>query len=178
MKKTVLIIIILVLFTKCESLTDEHYKAKQQIRDYLSKTLHNPKSLEEVKWDFLTSYQYKCKDTLKSWSNCVQITDFKLTREIREELGGDRYVVKLTYRAENGYGALRKGDLYASYTKKDTINFIAVDDIYYSKSLGKIKDIKWDTEKPKYNYYKNYYFLFNEGKSSLNGFYNDYPEFK
>jgi len=176
MKKIGLLLFLIFIFS-CESLTDEHYKAKQHIRDYLSKTLHNPKSLEEVKWDVLTSYQYKCKDTLRSWSNCIQVTDFKTTRRFREELGGNMYVIKLIYRAENGYGALRKGDLYASYIKENTIDLIAVDDIYYSKELGKIKDIEWKTEKPKYKYYKNYYFLFNNGKSSLNDFYSEYPEF-
>lgn len=180
MKKIIIVVFGILMFSSCERLTDEHYEAKEVIRDYLKNTLHNPKSLEEVDWSVLDDYFLTCKDTLnKNLLGCIRIIDWEKTLKYEKELGKP-YALKLSYRAENGYGALRKGYLYATYDKKpdDDISFVIIDDIAYSKTLGKMRDINSKSMNPKYIYYKAYYFLLNEGKSSLNDFYNEYPEFK
>ncbi|MFV0565633.1 MAG: hypothetical protein ACK5NB_07360 [Flavobacteriaceae bacterium] len=181
MKKKLIFFVLLLSVFSC-SYFDEHYKAKEIIRDYLKKSLHNPKSLEEINWTFHQRFATKCEnDTLNGleaeYDDCIQKTDFKKTTESEDELGGKIMFVKLEYRAENGYGALRKNELYASYIEKDTISFMDINDIVYSKKLGKIKDVgKAFFVTPKFQYLRNEFFL--GDNKTMNDFYNEYPEYK
>jgi hypothetical protein len=98
------------------------------------------------------------------------------TIEYNEE-HGERKFIELIYRAENGFGALRKGSLYAVYFEENKL--IQFEEGAYSLELETYLPEPESAFRidPKKLYLREQYYLVNDGSGTYEGFLQQYPEF-
>lgn len=157
----------------CNSFEEDHL-VKEEIREHLNRTLHNPDSFEELEWSILRDYQYTDVDSTNPDSPLK--IDHMATIKFDEE-NGERKFIELIYRAENGFGALRKGSLYAVYFEDDKL--IQFEDGAYSIELESYLPNPETAFRidPKELYLREQYYMINDGSGTYEGFLQQYPEF-
>lgn len=172
MKKITLLFVYLI-FVSCNYFEVDH-EIKEVVREYLSKKLHNPESLEEIEWDIEKYYVLKHIDSTDN--NSPYEIDFIETIKEKEE-GKETNFIRFRYRAENGYGAMRKEELYAIQYKETGL--IEFDNIAHSKKIGFFKpDNKFNFHiNAKYRFVKNRFFMLNSGNATHEDFLKEFPEF-
>lgn len=169
--KKIAILSIISLFVSCNVLEKEH-KIKEAFRFYLNETLQNPNSLEEDNWHFEGYYLFKRSDT--TYLDSPLVIDFDETFKFNKK-NGEVVLIKLDYRAENGYGALRKTEIYGRYFRGSGI--IQIEDDIYSFELKSFFEEN-PSHNPKEDYFFIKYFSKYEGLKSTYDFYDEYPVFQ
>lgn len=164
------------------SFFEEDHEVKEMVRDYLIETMHNPNSFEEVNWVIMDQYIYGIKDTAYlvkdkiDIGNSTRAIDFKRTIEYRAENGITK-LLRLDFRAENGFGVLRKSSKYFMYFVKDQL--LEVDNKLFSKSDGYLGELRLkSSSSPKLFFLYEMYYSSQREKGTPNGFVEKYPEFK
>lgn len=171
MKKLFLLVFLTAsfIFLSCSSFEEDH-KMKKGVRNYLNETLHDPESLEEIRWTIREGYEL-IYDTVTS---SIMI-DRRATYHKKDSLNST-YHIRLQYRANNGYGALRKSEIFAIYYEKAEL--MIFEEIAYSYKLESFFGEETNKfMKPRRLYLQNDFFRKNEGQASMKDFHKEYPEF-
>lgn len=158
--KKIIIVFGILMFNSCGYFEDNR-EIKQAVRTHLKKTLHNPKSLEEIDWFIFKRNHYKETDTI----NGNVVVDWEKTLKEEKEKGAMTNVI-LNYRAENGYGALRKNTFYCVYFHKHKDNESLI--FYDGAKMAVLMSEFYLINSSKIKSFKEGYKLFLE----------EYPEFK
>ena len=172
MKRILPVLIICIGLLSC-SFEEDHEK-KEVVREYLNETLHDPESLEEIQWTIMPDWELKRVDSLDSDSPFE--IDYYATHTKPDSLNFS--FIRLEYRAKNGYGAMRKSEVYAFYSEIGGPH-IQFDNALYSYNTGSfISDESIGLMDPKLLFLRNYYFYQNSGKGTVEGFWEKYPEYR
>lgn len=159
------------IFLSCSSF-EEDREIKEGLRKYLSETLHDPESIEEINWTIRRDYNFMRKDSLDSKSPLV--VDMASTFN-KSDSAIVVYHVKLTYRAKNGFGAMRKSEVYATHIENSHLPFEDIAYSYESESFMSLKALT--LMEPRRLFLRNEFLLTNEGDVTMEDFYREYPEF-
>ncbi|CAL67451.1 hypothetical protein [Christiangramia forsetii] len=169
--KKLFTLILITLLISCA--VEDDVKIKNGVREYLKETLHNPNSLEEIDWNINREWKFKLKDSADT--NSPMILDVESMSQKNDSISEMKFV-RLTYRAENGYGALRKSETYAIYFEQTDI--LQFEEAAYSIKNKILLDIQADNlVNPRRLFLRNQFFLRNQGEATSKDFYLKYPEF-
>ncbi len=172
MKKILLFIIICNGLISC-SFEEDHEK-KEVVREYLKSTLHEPESLDEIQWTILKDREFKKVDSLDA--NSPFEIDYYATSKKPDSL--NFYFIRLEYRAKNGYGAMRKSEIYAFYTEIGG-RYMNFEEAAYSFDSGNFIGIESKgSMEPRLLFLKHHYLYKNSGTGTIEGFWNEYPEYR
>ena len=169
MKK--LLLPIIVIIASCSFLENDH-EIKKGVRKYLEQTLHDPESMEEITWTINRDYVFELKDT--SDHDSPLVIDYRATNK-RIDSFGEIYHVRLEYRAKNGFGAMRKSEIFATYYE-ETKN-LQFEDVAYSYEYDDFLGVEsTGLMEPRRAFLKNQFFQRSRGEATLEDFWREYPE--
>lgn len=173
MQKSFIYLVLILVFFSCNTFEEDH-NVKKVLREHLNSTLHDPESFEEVKWNIIPNYVYKDVDSTDP--NSPLAIDHMATAEFNEKNGKTKFV-ELIYRAKNGFGALRKGSLYAIYFEDGQV--VQFEDGAFSIKLNTYLPEPETAYRmnPEEIFLQEQYYMRNNGSGTYEGFLEEYPEF-
>ena len=170
MKRFLILLSFFLILFSCSF--EEDHEVKEVVREYLNETLHDPDSMEEINWRITKFMRFKPEDSLNE--NSPLIVDWEATSDtaVTPEL----YLVRLKYRARNGFGAMRANEIFATYDKEG--NYMQFEDIGYSYELESFINVDPPLlMEPRRLFLRNEYILRNRGEVTMEDFWREYPEY-